>query len=86
MLLCCDPGVLAIFGAGDGDGELDMHGPAGDVLHTAYLSMARAGIAALEFWDPVSRKWGQSESSTLHLLRCRQAPPPRHQSGKNQPG
>lgn len=28
-------------------------------LYAAYLSMARAGIAALEFWDPKSRKWGQ---------------------------
>lgn len=60
MLLCCDFGVLSIFGAGDG--AEDMDGMAGDVLYTAYLSMARAGIAALEFWDPKSRKWGQSKS------------------------
>jgi len=52
MALCCDFGILAIFGF---EGE-----EASDVLYSAYLSMARAGIAALEFWDPTSRKWGQA--------------------------
>lgn len=32
---------------------------AGDVLYVCYLQMARAGIAALQLWDPNSRKWGQ---------------------------
>lgn len=57
MYLCCDFSVLAIFGFGDG--KVDLDGPAGDILYASYLSMARAGIAALEFWDPKSRKWGQ---------------------------
>ena len=58
MALSCDFGVLEIFGFGDG--SEDVNGPAGDILYAGYLSMARAGIAALEFWDPKSRKWGQA--------------------------
>lgn len=59
MALCCNPAILSIFGFGDGsDAALD--GEAGDVLFTAYLTMARAGVMALEFWDPKSRKWGQA--------------------------
>ncbi|OCK87261.1 dipeptidyl-peptidase III [Cenococcum geophilum 1.58] len=57
MALSCDFGVLSIFGFGDGSEDID--GPAGDILYAAYLSMAHAGIAALEFWDPKARKWGQ---------------------------
>lgn len=37
-----------------------MNSKAGDVLYICYLSMARAGIAALQFWDPNARKWGQA--------------------------
>ncbi len=39
-----------------------MDGEAGDVLYAAYLSMARAGIASMEMWDPKSSKWGQAAS------------------------
>lgn len=57
MSLCPDYGILKIFGIGDG--SEDINGEAGDVLYVCYLQMARAGIAALQFWDPNSRKWGQ---------------------------
>lgn len=57
MALSCDFSLLQIFGFGDG--EIDMAGKAGEVLYASYLSMARAGVVALEFWDPKSRKWGQ---------------------------
>lgn len=57
MALACDFAILQIFGFGNG--TTDLHSPAGDVLYAAYLSMARAGIVALEFWDPTSGKWGQ---------------------------
>ncbi|KAM0799747.1 peptidase family M49-domain-containing protein [Usnea florida] len=57
MALSCEFSILKIFGFGDG--EVDMDGKAGDVLYASYLSMARAGVVALEFWDPKSRKWGQ---------------------------
>jgi len=57
MALSCDFEILKIFGFGDG--SIDINSKAGDVLYAAYLSMARAGITALEFWDPKSKKWGQ---------------------------
>ncbi|KAK5690897.1 hypothetical protein LTR97_012060 [Elasticomyces elasticus] len=57
MSLCPDYGILEIFGFGNG--KQDINGEAGDVLYVCYLSMARAGIAALQYWDPNSRKWGQ---------------------------
>ena len=57
MALSCDFEILKIFGFGEG--KVDINGEAGDVLYAAYLSMARAGVVALEFWDPKSKKWGQ---------------------------
>jgi dipeptidyl-peptidase III len=68
MALSCDFSVLKIFGFGDG--SVDMDGPAGDILYASYLSMARAGIVALEFWDPKSRKWGQAHmQARFSILR-----------------
>jgi dipeptidyl-peptidase-3 len=68
MALCCEFPILALFGFGNG--TPDMHSEAGDVLYAAYLSMARAGIAALEFWDPKSRKWGQAHmQARFSILR-----------------
>ena len=57
MALSCEFELLKIFG--HGDGTADINNEAGDVLYAAYLQMARAGVAALEYWDPKSRKWGQ---------------------------
>ena len=57
MALSCDFEILKIFGFGNG--ETDINSKAGDVLYASYLSMARAGILALEYWDPKSKKWGQ---------------------------
>ncbi|KAI2481718.1 Dipeptidyl-peptidase 3 [Pyrenophora tritici-repentis] len=68
MALSCEFPILQLFGFGNG--EVDMNGEAGDVLFTAYLQMARAGIAALEFWDPKSRKWGQAHmQARFSILR-----------------
>ncbi|KAI4162049.1 MAG: hypothetical protein LQ342_004361 [Letrouitia transgressa] len=58
MALCCDFDILKIFGFGDGTINLDTK--AGEVLYATYLSMARAGVVSVEFWDPESRKWGQA--------------------------
>jgi len=69
MALSCDFEILKIFGFGDGTADMD--GEAGDVLYAAYLSMARAGIASLELWDPKSRKWGQAHSQArFSILKC----------------
>jgi dipeptidyl-peptidase-3 len=68
MALSCEFPILALFGFGDGSD--DINGEAGDVLYTAYLQMARAGVAALEFWDPKSRKWGQAHmQARFSILR-----------------
>jgi dipeptidyl-peptidase III len=68
MALSCDWSVLQIFGFGDGTPDMD--GPAGDVLYASYISMMRAGIVALEFWDPKSRKWGQAHmQARFSILR-----------------
>jgi len=66
MYLTCDFGILSIFGLGDG--QENINGEAGDVLYASYLSMARAGIAALEFWDPKSRKWGQAHMQARYSI------------------
>lgn len=58
MSLCPDYGILEIFGFGDGKEDID--GIAGDILYVCYLQMARAGVAALQFWDPNSRKVSSS--------------------------
>ena len=59
MSLCPDYSILSIFGFGDGKEDID--GVAGDVLFVCYLQMARAGVAALQFWEPSNGgKWGQA--------------------------
>jgi len=63
MALSCDFEILKIFGFGDGKEDID--GEAGDVLYAAYLSMARAGIASLEMFNPQSKKWGVSPVRAL---------------------
>ena len=69
MYLSCEFPVLKIFGFGDGTEDLD--GEAGHVLYAGYLSMARAGLASLEMWDPKSRKWGQAHSQArFSILQC----------------
>lgn len=60
MYLGCEFDILKIFGIGDGTATMD--GVAGDLLYVTYLQMARAGLGALEMWDPKSQKWGQAHS------------------------
>jgi dipeptidyl-peptidase III len=68
MALSCDFEILQIFGFGTG--KQDLSNEAGDVLYVAYLQMARAGVAALEYWDPQSRKWGQAHmQARFSILR-----------------
>jgi len=68
MALSCEFPILQLFGFGNG--QEDINGEAGNVLYAAYLQMARAGISALEFWDPKSRKWGQAHmQARFSILR-----------------
>ncbi|KAJ1558967.1 hypothetical protein HK405_012528, partial [Cladochytrium tenue] len=42
-----------------------------EMVHIAYLSMARAGLLALEFYDPESKKWGQAHmQARFGILRA----------------
>lgn len=66
MALSCDFEILKIFGFGNG--KVDMNNKAGEVLYASYLSMARAGVVALEFWDPKSRKWGQAHMQARYSI------------------
>lgn len=69
MHLSCEFPVLKIFGFGDG--TVDINSKAGDVLYAGYLSMARAGLTALEMWDPKNAKWGQAHSQARYsILKC----------------
>jgi dipeptidyl-peptidase III len=64
MSLCPDYSILSIFGFGDG--KEDISGVAGDVLFVCYLQMARAGVAALQFWEPSNGgKWGQAHMQEI---------------------
>ncbi len=68
MALACDFEILQIFGFGDGKEDIDNE--AGDVLYVSYLQMARAGLAAMEYWDPKARKWGQAHmQARFSILR-----------------
>lgn len=60
MYLACDASLLEIFGHKGQE--------ASDVLYAAYLQMARAGLLALEFWDPASKKWGQAHMQARYSI------------------
>ncbi|XHG00525.1 hypothetical protein AWENTII_003968 [Aspergillus wentii] len=66
MVLGCDFEILKIFGFGDG--KEDLSNEAGDVLFASYLQMARAGLVALEFWDPKTQKWGQAHMQARYSI------------------
>ncbi|KAG5297643.1 dipeptidyl peptidase III [Histoplasma ohiense] len=66
MVLGCDFKILELFGFGNG--EEDINGKAGNVLYASYLQMARAGVVALEFWDPKSSKWGQAHMQARYSI------------------
>lgn len=66
MSLCPDYSILSIFGFGDG--KEDINSVAGDVLYICYLQMARAGVAALQFWEPSTQKHGQAHMKARFAL------------------
>lgn len=59
MVLGVDKEILSIFGH---DADAD------DVMYIEYLQMARAGLLALEFWDPKSKKWGQAHMQARYSI------------------
>jgi len=66
MYLCVEKEILGVFGHTD-ESEVK----AEDILYVAYLLMARAGLVALEFWDPKTKKWGQAHMQARYsILQC----------------
>ncbi|KAF3917125.1 hypothetical protein ABW20_dc0107128 [Dactylellina cionopaga] len=64
MYLCPDKEILGVFGHTDETEAMD-------VLYISYLQMARAGLLALEFWDPKTKKWGQAHMRARYsILQC----------------
>ncbi|CAB3410611.1 unnamed protein product [Caenorhabditis bovis] len=59
-VLCCDSDILEIFGY---TGEL-----AQDVKYVNWLSEIRAGLMALEFYQPDKKKWGQAHCYARYVL------------------
>ncbi|KAF7722684.1 hypothetical protein EC973_002847 [Apophysomyces ossiformis] len=54
------PDILKIFNYEGQEAE--------DVLYMMYLNMARAGLTALEFYDPVAKKWGQAHMQARYAI------------------
>ncbi len=63
MALSTDKGLLEIFGHTDSTDE-----SADDIMYVGWLQMARAGLIALEFYDPDAKKWGQAHMQARHAL------------------
>ncbi|ETN46902.1 uncharacterized protein HMPREF1541_01091 [Cyphellophora europaea CBS 101466] len=72
MALSCEFDILALFGFSSSSASSSkedlLTSPAGDVLYVGYLQMARAGVAALEYWDPKSKKWGQAHMQARYSI------------------
>lgn len=64
MSLGSDFDVLSIFGFSGND----MSSEAGEVMFVMWLSMARAGLASLQFYDPAHRKWGQAHCQARYSI------------------
>ena len=60
LYLCTDPEVQAIFGH---EGQ-----EAKDIAYINWLSMARAGLAALPFYNPKTGNWGQAHMQARFAL------------------
>lgn len=52
MYLITDRNLLSIFGFTEKEDQ-------DSIIYAGFLQMARAGLLALEFWDPKTKKWGQ---------------------------
>ncbi|BEJ15267.1 hypothetical protein CspHIS471_0410340 [Cutaneotrichosporon sp. HIS471] len=63
MSLSTDKTLLEIFGHTDTSSE-----NADDIMYIGWLQMARAGLIALEFYDPQAKKWGQAHMQARHAL------------------
>jgi dipeptidyl-peptidase-3 len=65
MYLSVDKEALAIFGHTD---ESTEEGTADDIMYIGWLQMCRAGLLALEFYDPAAKKWGQAHMQARYAI------------------
>lgn len=65
MFLSVDKEALAIFGHTD---ESTEEGTADDIMYIGWLQMCRAGLLALEFYDPAAKKWGQAHMQARYAI------------------
>jgi dipeptidyl-peptidase-3 len=63
IYLCTNKEVLAIFGHGEGAAQ-----PGADVMYVNWLNMARAGLLALQYYSPESKKWGQAHMQARYVI------------------
>lgn len=61
MYLVTDRKLLEIFGYHTNE-EQDL------IIYTSYLTMCRAGLLALEFYDPQNKKWGQAHCQARYAI------------------
>ncbi|AOA60636.1 GQ67_01822T0 [Komagataella phaffii] len=61
MFLVTNRELLEIFGYSTKE-EQD------NIIHISFLQMARAGLVALEQWDPKTRKWGQPHMQARYAI------------------
>jgi dipeptidyl-peptidase-3 len=60
MYLGVDKEILSIF--------KHEHQEAEDVIYVGFLTMARAGLCALEFYEPKTKKWGQAHMQARYAI------------------
>ncbi|ODQ80920.1 hypothetical protein BABINDRAFT_170679 [Babjeviella inositovora NRRL Y-12698] len=61
MYLITNHSLLTVFGITD---EAEQK----KIIHVGFLLMARAGLCALQFWDPKSGKWGQPHMQARYAI------------------
>lgn len=73
LFLCVLPEVQTIFGAAHAHGAPHGQqgqglGPEADVCYVNWLNMARAGLLALQYYNPSTRSWGQAHMQARFAL------------------
>ncbi|ORX95391.1 dipeptidyl-peptidase III [Basidiobolus meristosporus CBS 931.73] len=65
LFLSTDKEALEVFGHTDSSHDV---GLADDIMYIGWLSMARAGLLGLEFYDPTAKKWGQAHMMARYAI------------------
>ncbi|KAK9766092.1 hypothetical protein K7432_005077 [Basidiobolus ranarum] len=65
LYLSTDKDALKVFGHTDISHEI---GLADDIMYVGWLSMVRAGLLGLEFYNPTVKKWGQAHMMARYAI------------------